>query len=68
MRPGLPRRLAAISACIALAAIAACAAAPDIDGGIVGTGNRIDCEATRSKEGPHAPAPEDCSGASRATR
>lgn len=68
MRPALPRRLAAISACIALATIAGCAATRDIDGGIVGTGNRIDCEATPNKEGRHVPAPEDCRRTSGATR
>ena len=56
MRRALPRRLAAISACIALAAIAGCAATPDIDGGIVGTGNRIDCANSKGTQR----TPEDC--------
>ncbi|HJY75401.1 MAG TPA: hypothetical protein VKE95_02160 [Burkholderiales bacterium] len=45
--------------CIAVLSLAGCAAAPRSDGGIVGTGNRIDCEALR-KERPEAALPEDC--------
>ena len=52
------KRLTAILAMSAL--LAGCAAAPREDGGIVGTGNRIDCEEQVRKGGPRAPAPQDC--------
>ena len=42
-----------------LALLAACAAGPSMEGGIVGTGNRPDCEALR-KQGGKAPLPEEC--------
>jgi hypothetical protein len=61
MRPKLPRRIPwAVAACIVLATVAGCAASPESDGGIVGTGNRIDCEALAKRERTQAPLPEDC--------
>ena len=45
--------------CIAVVSLAGCAAAPGIDGGIVGTGNKVDCEALR-KERPPASLPDNC--------
>ena len=47
-------RLAALSVLLALAACAA------TDGGIVGSGNRVDCEAERAKGGGRASLPEEC--------
>jgi hypothetical protein len=56
MTERLQRRiLLVITTCIAAVSIAACAVAPSIDGGIVGTGNRVDCEART--EGT---LPQDC--------
>jgi hypothetical protein len=54
------RALAAVTLCIAAGAIAGCAAAPGIDGGIVGTGNRIECESQTKTDGTQAPLPEEC--------
>ena len=69
MRLKLSRRsLWAVATCIAVVSAAACAVSPGIDGGIVGTGNRIDCEALAKKEGTQAPVPEDCKRESAATR
>ena len=63
MRHKLPRRnLWTVAGCVAVVSIAGCAAGPAverIDGGIVGTGNRIDCEAL-AKERTAASAPEEC--------
>jgi len=42
---------------IGIALLGACATGPEMDGGIVGTGNRIDCEALAKKDGP---LPEEC--------
>jgi hypothetical protein len=67
MRTSL-RLVSVIAVCIAVASIGACATAPDIDGGIVGTGNRIDCEALAKKTGTQAPVPEQCSRESAGTR
>jgi hypothetical protein len=47
------------AACIAAILIAGCAATPRSDGGIVGTGNRIDCEEHIRKDGTGKPPP-DC--------
>ena len=47
-------------ACAAAALIAGCAAAPREDGGIVGTGNRPECEEQVRKDGSRAPVAEDC--------
>jgi hypothetical protein len=56
-----PTRSAFILAlCIAALSIAGCARAPVMDGGIVGTGNRIDCAAVAKKERTDAPVPEEC--------
>lgn len=61
MTPGLPYRIAlAMILCFAVASLGGCASAPDIDGGIVGTGNRVDCAALAKKERPHASAPQEC--------
>jgi hypothetical protein len=43
----------------AVAVLAACAAGPSMEGGIVGTGSRPDCEALK-KQGGKAPLPEEC--------
>lgn len=55
--------LSAVTTCIVVITISACSRAPRIDGGIVGTGHRIDCEAQAKKE-PSA-VPEDCKRDSR---
>lgn len=69
MRHKLPRRsLPAVAACIALVTVAGCASAPGIDGGIVGTGTRIDCEALAKKGRTEAPLPEECKRESGAIR
>jgi hypothetical protein len=58
MRLELPRRgLCAAMACIAF--VSGCAVSPQSDGGIVGTGNRIDCEALRG-EASRTPLPDEC--------
>jgi hypothetical protein len=68
MRHKLPRRsLWAVATCIVVVTIAGCASSPEIDGGIVGTGNRIDCEALAKKEGIGS-VPEECKRGSAATR
>lgn len=59
MRPVRPSNLA-LALCIAALAIAGCASRPNIDGGIVGSGNRIDCAALAAKDRAQAPAPEEC--------
>jgi len=48
------RRLLLITISVLLGA---CAATPEMDGGIVGTGNRVDCEALAKKAGS---LPEEC--------
>ena len=45
----MTRFLKALAAALALACLASCAAVND--GGIVGTGNRLDCERTPNAEG-----------------
>jgi hypothetical protein len=56
-----PRRCAFFLALsIAAVSIAGCASAPVMDGGIVGTGNRIECAAVAKKERTDAPVPEEC--------
>jgi len=47
----------ALLACAALI-LAACASAPSMEGGIVGTGNKPDCEAL--KKSGKTPLPEEC--------
>ena len=59
MKPAMHRISLGPMVCIAALSLAGCAAAPGIDGGIVGTGNRIDCEALK-KERAQAALPEDC--------
>jgi hypothetical protein len=39
--------------------MSACSVSPGIDGGIVGTGNHMDCEA-QAKNGTAGSGPEDC--------
>jgi hypothetical protein len=69
MRHQLPRRiLRSVTACIVLATVAGCASSPESDGGIVGTGNRIDCEALAKKARGQTPLPEECKRESGATR
>jgi hypothetical protein len=67
MRTSL-RLVSVIAACILVGSLGACASAPDIDGGIVGTGNRIDCEALAKQERNEAPVPEQCRRESAGTR
>jgi hypothetical protein len=64
----LCRILAAIAMCIAVASIAACGVSPGIDGGIVGTGNRMDCEPQAKKDGSRMPVPQECKPESAAPR
>lgn len=68
MRHKLPRHnLWTVAGCVAVVSMAGCAVSPaveGIDGGIVGTGNRIDCEAPARKERTAAAAPEECRGKS----
>lgn len=45
--------------CMAISLVAGCATEPRSDGGIVGTGNRPDCEEVR-KDGTRIPAPPEC--------
>ena len=59
MKRAARRTFLASFLCAAVLSLAGCASAPGIDGGIVGTGNRIDCEALR-KERPGAALPADC--------
>jgi len=44
--------------------LAGCATAPArppvMDGGIVGTGNQVDCEPRKEKDGTPVPLPEEC--------
>lgn len=42
----------------AAAVLGACASTPSMEGGIVGTGNKPDCEAL--KKAGKAPLPEEC--------
>jgi hypothetical protein len=54
------RVLWAITMYVAAISITACSVSPGIDGGIVGTGNRVDCEAQAKKNGTPGSIPEDC--------
>ena len=57
MRNALWCRLRLIGAAgIVATAMTACSVAPSMDGGIVGTGNRIDCEKLAKK----SEMPEEC--------
>jgi hypothetical protein len=58
MKPPSLRTVLAL--CIALVSMAGCANAPVMDGGIVGSGNRIDCAAAAQKERTDAPVSEEC--------
>jgi hypothetical protein len=60
MKMELRRPFFALALCIAALSIAGCSSSPGIDGGIVGSGNRIDCAALAKKERPDATIPEDC--------
>ena len=55
----------AVAMCLAAISVTACSVAPGIDGGIVGTGNRVDCEAQVKKDGTPGSVPEDCKRDSR---
>jgi len=46
-------------ACALAVIVAACASAPSLEGGIVGTGNKPDCESVKKKGGGE-PLPEEC--------
>jgi hypothetical protein len=46
-------------ACVVAVLVAACASTPSLEGGIVGTGSKPDCEALK-KKGGGAPLPEEC--------
>jgi hypothetical protein len=60
MKLELRRRSFALALSIAALSIAGCTSAPVMDGGIVGTGTRIDCAAVAKKERTDAPVPEEC--------
>jgi len=60
MKPEIRRCCFALGLCIVALAIAGCASRPNIDGGIVGSGNRVDCAALAKKDGADAPTPEEC--------
>lgn len=58
MRSRMWRRIvAAVVVCIATLSMGACMA-PRMDGGIVGTGNQVDCDAQAKKDG--SAASEEC--------
>jgi hypothetical protein len=50
----------AAAASVAVLSLASCATSRMEDGGIVGTGNRIDCEAYARKGGTPDSVPEEC--------
>jgi hypothetical protein len=50
------RLLSIIAAGIVAISVTACSLAPSMDGGIVGTGNRVDCE----KQAKKNETPEEC--------
>lgn len=50
----------AIALCVAVSSIPGCAVGPGMDGGIVGTGNRVSCDPRMNKDGTPAPLPEEC--------
>jgi hypothetical protein len=60
MRHDLRRPAAFAALCIAALSIAGCASSPRIDGGIVGSGNRIDCAALEKTPPPDTTIPEEC--------
>jgi hypothetical protein len=56
----LPSLRPVVALCVALVWMAGCATAPVMDGGIVGSGNRIDCTAAAQNERTDTPVPEEC--------
>jgi hypothetical protein len=54
------RILLALTLCLGAASLAGCASSSDMDGGIVGTGNRIDCAAISNKQPPAGSLPREC--------
>lgn len=54
------RILSTAAACAAVISIGACSTPTAMDGGIVGTGHGIDCEAQAKKDGTGASLPEEC--------
>jgi len=46
--------------CISGILLTACSTSPRMDGGIVGTGNGVDCEAERPKGGTPESLPPEC--------
>ena len=61
MKPEPLRRVRfAILLSLGMALLGACATSSDIDGGIVGTGNRIDCAALAKAQQPGASVPREC--------
>lgn len=60
MRYHLCRLSVFLALCIAALSIAGCSSSPRMDGGIVGSGNRVDCVALAKKDGADAPTPEQC--------
>ncbi len=50
----------AVVMCVSGVWLAACSSSPRVDGGIVGTGTRVDCEAERSKGGAPESLPPEC--------
>jgi hypothetical protein len=46
--------------CISGILLTACSTSPRMDGGIVGTGNGVDCEAERTKGGTPESLPPEC--------
>lgn len=50
----------AVMTCISGIWLTACSLSPRVDGGIVGTGNRVDCEAERRKGGAPESLPPEC--------
>lgn len=60
MKLELRRTSFVLALCIAALSIAGCSSSPGIDGGIVGSGHRIDCAALAKTERPDATIPEGC--------
>jgi hypothetical protein len=61
MRQKLRRRILRVLAMgMGVLLIAACTTVPRMDGGIVGTGNKPDCEALKKKGDTGTSLPEEC--------
>ena len=61
MKPRVRRsNLWIVLMCISGMLLTACSTSPRMDGGIVGTGNQVDCDAQAKKDGSAAPLPEEC--------